>query len=169
MMIPNGTRDNWQKLERASNEACDSRKSRGRVRKRRKEKTTTTSLVNGDDNDDDDVDNALTVSLAFHYSGRADILSVATKLTKSIVEDAAARSSSSSSTFFYESNPPIIDETQITKRLCTSNLPDVDLIIRTRSERRLTRNHSYRLKSQYMRAKYATSMSRSDTCTSYLK
>ncbi len=97
----------------------------------------------GDDDDDDDddaVDDALMVCLAINYGGRADILRAATELATSIVGDAAARSlsSSSSSSLGYESNPSIIDEAEITKRLCTSNLPDVDLIIRTGGERRLS-------------------------------
>jgi undecaprenyl diphosphate synthase len=125
--IPNRTRDELRMLERTSDEACDLMNSRKTGRRRRGGTMTTTSLENDDNDDRDDDDDALTVCLAINYGGRADILRAATELARSIVDDAAS-----------ESNPSVIDETEITKRLCTSNLPDVDLIIRTGGERRLS-------------------------------
>ena len=159
--IPASTRAELQELVRTSGYACDERRRRRRRRSRRRFTTSdTTTRLDGadgdlgidDDDDDDDIgdddydrdDDALTVCLAINYGGRADILRAAAQLARSIADDAArtappsygdgAEDESSPS----NRHPAIADEAEISKRLCTSGLPDVDIIIRTGGERRLS-------------------------------
>ncbi|KAL3807910.1 hypothetical protein ACHAXA_000349 [Cyclostephanos tholiformis] len=147
--IPSNTREELRALERSSAKACDLVNLRRRRRRRRERGEMMISLDkdddygDGDNDDADDADDtddagddALTVCLAINYGGRADILRAATELARSIADDAAG--SSSSSSFGSESHHLIINENEITKRLCTANVPDVDLIIRTGGEKRLS-------------------------------
>ena len=66
----------------------------------------------------------LTVCLAINYGGRSDILQAAAKLAQSVALGEVTSDS--------------IDETEISKRLSTSCIPDPDLIIRTGGEKRLS-------------------------------
>ena len=69
--------------------------------------------------------NILTVCLAINYGARADILQAAQKLAQSIAAG--------------EISPDaVMDESEISKRLCTAHIPDPDLIIRTSGETRLS-------------------------------
>jgi undecaprenyl diphosphate synthase len=70
-------------------------------------------------------DDKLMVCLAINYGGRADIIQAAMKLAQSIAMGDL---------------PPdgIINESKIFKRLSTANLPDPDLIIHKRGEKRLS-------------------------------
>ena len=73
----------------------------------------------------DDCANVLTVCLAINYGARADILQAAQKLAQSIASG--------------ELSPEMaMDESEISKRLCTAHVPDPDLIIRTSGETRLS-------------------------------
>ena len=73
----------------------------------------------------DDSANILTVCLAINYGARADILQAAQKLAQSIASG--------------ELSPEMaMDESEISKRLCTAHVPDPDLIIRTSGETRLS-------------------------------
>ena len=66
----------------------------------------------------------LTVCLAINYGGRKDILQAAAKLAQSISSGELTSDS--------------MDDTEISKRLSTSSIPDPDLIIRTGGEKRLS-------------------------------
>jgi undecaprenyl diphosphate synthase len=69
--------------------------------------------------------NVLTICLAINYGARADILQAAQKLAQSIASG--------------EISPDaVMDESEISKRLCTAHIPDPDLIIRTSGETRLS-------------------------------
>jgi undecaprenyl diphosphate synthase len=69
--------------------------------------------------------NILTICLAINYGARADILQAAQKLALSIASG--------------ELSPDaVMDESEISKRLCTAHIPDPDLIIRTSGETRLS-------------------------------
>ena len=72
-----------------------------------------------------DQSDILTVCLAINYGGRADILQAATKLAQSIAWGELPLNTT-------------IDGSEISKRLCTANIPDPDLIIRTGGEKRLS-------------------------------
>jgi len=73
----------------------------------------------------DDCANVLAVCLAINYGARADILQAAQKLAQSIASG--------------ELSPEMaMDESEISKRLCTAHVPDPDLIIRTSGETRLS-------------------------------
>jgi undecaprenyl pyrophosphate synthase len=143
------------------------RRERRRRRRRRSTTSATTTRLDDDDDDDgdlgvddddddddisdddDDRDDALTVCLAINYGGRADILRAAAQLARSIADDAARTAPSHDGA---EDESPnnrhpttaaaatiiVNDEAEISERLCTSGLPDVDLIIRTGGERRLS-------------------------------
>ena len=78
-----------------------------------------------DAKDNGDPHNVLTICLAINYGGRADILQATQKLAQSILSG--------------ELSPDaLMDESEISKRLCTAHLPDPDLIIRTGGEKRLS-------------------------------
>lgn len=145
--IPQSTREELRKLERTSADACRYMAT----------KLTTTTMRRTLDNNDDlvvDVDNdddhhhyvPLTISLAINYGGRADILRAAREYSKSIIdaytlvdtEDVTIPTMSRQQRQLLPHHPVVIDETELSKRLCTSGMPDVDLIIRTGGERRLS-------------------------------
>ena len=162
--IPASTRAELRELVRTSGYACDERRRRRRRRKRSRRRFTTsdtTTRLDGadgdlgidDDDDDDDIgddnddrdDDALTVCLAINYGGRADILRAAAQLARSIADDAARTAPPSHGDGAEDESSPnnrhpaiAADEAEISKRLCTSGLPDVDMIIRTGGERRLS-------------------------------
>lgn len=69
--------------------------------------------------------NVLTICLAINYGARADILQAAQKLAQSIASGEI-------------STDMAMDESEISKRLCTAHVPDPDLIIRTSGENRLS-------------------------------
>ena len=78
---------------------------------------------NADDNDNEDEEeeeecNILTISLPINYGGRADLLQAAKSLTQSILSGELLPSA-------------LDDETELSKRLYTVNLPDPNLIVRT--------------------------------------
>ena len=75
-----------------------------------------------------DDDGILTICLAINYGGRSDILQAATKLAQSI---ASGEIKLDDSTTTY-------NEELITSHLYTSNIPDVDLVIRTGGEQRIS-------------------------------
>ena len=69
--------------------------------------------------------NVLTICLAINYGARADILQAAQKLAQSIASGELSIDAA-------------IEESEISKRLCTALIPDPDLIIRTSGETRLS-------------------------------
>lgn len=159
--VPKSTRKELRNLEGKSKMACDERRDRrlstARMRRRdRREDSDDSVCGNGgdvEDDDDDDVDDILTICLAINYGGRADIVRAATELAQSIIA-AAPDSSSSSSSSSNTADDSATDaaaaankkmpqqqqcnEIEISKRLSTSSIPDVDLIVRTGGERRLS-------------------------------
>lgn len=68
--------------------------------------------------------NGMVLNIAINYGGRWDI----TQAAKSIAEDAAAG----------RLDPSVVDEALIASRLVTAGQPDVDLIIRTGGDRRIS-------------------------------
>jgi undecaprenyl diphosphate synthase len=73
--------------------------------------------------DDDDVD-PLTVCLAINYGGRQDIVRAVQRLARDVAEGTL--------------DPQFITADSIAHELCTSDIPDPDMIIRTSGERRLS-------------------------------
>ena len=69
----------------------------------------------------------MTICLAINYGGRSDILQAAQKLAQSIASGEVTLSNNST-----------LNESLISSRLSTSNIPDPDLIIRTGGEQRLS-------------------------------
>ena len=67
----------------------------------------------------------LTINLAINYGGRADILQASRRLAQAIVDGEV-------------SPDAILDESEISRRLWTANLPDPDLIVRTGGNTRLS-------------------------------
>jgi len=138
--IPKSTSKELRNLELKSKVACDER------RRRRKENDATASdgglqvvgVDHGDVLDGDVDDDVLTICLAINYGGRADILRAATELALSIINESSSATTSSSSDSAMADAAATVNEREISKRLCTSSLPDVDLIVRTGGERRLS-------------------------------
>ena len=130
--IPSSTREELYELVRCSNIACDNRNER-----RRRKKSDGNNIVI---DDTDDIP-TLTICLAINYGGRADIVRAATEYAQSIIDAASSFPTTHANTTTIL--PPIInnnsmDENEITKRLCTANIPNVDLIVRTGGECRLS-------------------------------
>ena len=71
--------------------------------------------------------NILTICLAINYGARADILQAAQKLAQSIASGE-----------FSLDDIAVMNESEISKRLCTAHIPDPDLIVRTSGETRLS-------------------------------
>jgi len=71
--------------------------------------------------------NILTICLAINYGARADILQAAQKLAQAIASGEIS-----------QNDLAAMDESEISKRLCTAHIPDPDLIIRTSGETRLS-------------------------------
>lgn len=127
--IPSSTREELYELVRSSNKACDDRIERSR------------SIIDEYDDTDDDIP-TLTICLAINYGGRADILRAATEYAQSIIDAASfSTHATTTTTTATTTTPPtidIIDENEISKRLCTATIPNVDLIVRTGGECRLS-------------------------------
>jgi undecaprenyl diphosphate synthase len=141
--IPISTRRELRKLEVKSKLACDDRRRRRRRNANDDTPATTMAdidyggnLVPRDEVDEDD--DALTICLAINYGGRADILRAATELALSIIHESSSVTSTSSSSDTALLLAEAVNEAEISKRLCTSALPNVDLIVRTGGERRLS-------------------------------
>ena len=121
--------------------------------------TTTTRTIDDSNNNDKievddqlefDDDIPLTICLAINYGGRADILRAATEYAQSIIDASSTVTATTTTTTTLNQQPKDdtsrsssstiinIDENEISKRLCTSDIPNVDLIIRTGGERRLS-------------------------------
>ena len=116
--IPNGMRDELNKLVDISKAACDERRRQNRGRR---------SGIENENDDGDGNNDILTIGLAINYGGRSDILQAATKLAQSIASGEVTLSNNST-----------LNESLISERLSTSNIPDPDLIIRTGGEQRLS-------------------------------
>ena len=114
--IPNGMRDELNTLVHISKAACDERRRQNRGRR--------SGIENENDDDNNDI---LTICLAINYGGRSDILQAAQKLAQSIASGEVTLSNNST-----------LNESLISERLSTSNIPDPDLIIRTGGEQRLS-------------------------------
>lgn len=69
-------------------------------------------------------DEALTVCLALNYGGRQDIVKASLKLAKQIAEGTI--------------DPLTVSEADFGQLLCTANIPDPDLVVRTGGEQRLS-------------------------------
>ena len=124
--IPTSTREELYELVRSSNKACDDRIERRR------------SIIDEYDDTNDDIP-TLTICLAINYGGRADILRAATEYAQSIINAASFPTHVTNTTT--TTTPPTIDitdENEISKRLCTATIPNVDLIVRTGGECRLS-------------------------------
>jgi len=117
--IPEGTRRELQKLENDTMLSCQKRINQ-----------STPNTTNQDESGSFKEDNRdiLTIYLAINYGGRADILNAAQKLAQSIASGEILSSNPDGS----------INESELSKHLCTRHLPDPDLIIRTGGEKRLS-------------------------------
>ncbi len=149
--IPTSMRNELRNLEVKSKVACDERRRRRRRRRRKGNDGTASTATYGSDVGDDhgdvspndvvddvdvDDDDVLTICLAINYGGRADILRAATELALSIINESSSSPSPSSSNTAIMTKA--VNEMELSKRLCTSSIPDVDLIVRTGGERRLS-------------------------------
>ncbi|KAL7471676.1 hypothetical protein ACHAXS_011977 [Conticribra weissflogii] len=117
--IPEGTRRKLRKLEDDTESACQKRKKQSNI------------ISNSHDENEcfnEDNRDILTICLAINYGGRADILSAVQKLAQSIASGETISSNPDGS----------IDESDLSKHLCTRHIPDPDLIIRTGGEKRLS-------------------------------
>ena len=96
-----------------------------RDERRRQNRGRRSGKIENDDGDDNN--DILTICLAINYGGRSDILQAAQKLAQSIASGEVTLSNNST-----------LNESLISSRLSTSNIPDPDLIIRTGGEQRLS-------------------------------
>lgn len=140
--IPVSTREELYELVRCSNKTCDERKERSRSK--------TKTMIDGSNIDQqlevnttnrtdeynvtDDIP-TITICLAINYGGRADILRAATEYAQSIIDASLSTTHANTTT---TTTTHSIDENEITKRLSTATIPNVDLIVRTGGECRLS-------------------------------
>lgn len=149
--IPVSTRKELYELVRCSNLACDERRSRSKTKTmidgsnndQQLGINLTTNRIyeyNVTDDDDDDDIPTLTICLAINYGGRADILRAATEYAQSIIDASLSttHANTTTTTITPTTTTHCIDENEITKRLCTATIPNVDLIVRTGGECRLS-------------------------------
>lgn len=115
--IPLGAKRELLRLQEESREAC----------RRRNERLFGNNNNNKSNSNTNSDNNALTICLAINYGARADILQAAQKLAQAI-----------SSGEISPSDLTTLNESDISKRLCTAHIPDPDLIIRTSGETRLS-------------------------------
>jgi len=113
--IPLGAKRELLRLQKESREACRRRKEQLLFGNNHSHDTNTT------------YHNVLTICLAINYGARADILQAAQKLAQAIASGEISPTDIST-----------MNESEISKRLCTAHIPDPDLIVRTSGETRLS-------------------------------